>query len=473
MKINNTAEKSIESAEKLTKALKEGYNKTLGSILNDTMSNLVKEAEEKDEEETEVVDEPAAEEVADDKDFEVEDVDENGDVVADDDSAKPEEGEEEADSEDAPEADDEAEEDETKAPAEDDADEKWSDFEAFKTDDDDYDFTTGGQEDVASQLFKIFGVMGDGDQLVVAKDGDDLTISDEDDNIVDTVKLDDEGDAESEEDVEAEEPAEGETDFDVELDGEDDAAVDSEESDDEDEDSYEFDIPDDEDELHEDTDLGYTDNYQVGKGDSQPFDEVVKESDESLEDDADLEEATNVGGAVQQRSSSKSHVPAGRKEYMPKGSRHVSAGAEYTEVVESIKAENENLKKENASIREALNNLKKNLVEAAVLNMNLGNVVKLLVNETTTKDEKKSILDRFSSVKTIKEGNELYNRIRTELNEGAKKKTNVVLERQISVDSNKSSLNETTFYQNVQNCPSIDLMKRMDNLYKDEKKRRK
>ena len=45
-KKNNTAEKTILDAEKITKALKEGTEKQLQSILNEALSNIIKEDEE-------------------------------------------------------------------------------------------------------------------------------------------------------------------------------------------------------------------------------------------------------------------------------------------------------------------------------------------------------------------------------------------------------------------------------------------
>ena len=93
----------------------------------------------------------------------------------------------------------------------------------------------------------------------------------------------------------------------------------------------------------------------------------------------------------------------------------------------------------------------------------MGQVIKLLVNETTTANEKKTILERFNNVKTIKEGKTLYETIKRELNES--KKNTIVLEKQISAKSS-DTLNETTIYQNKTKNPSLDLMERMDNLFK-------
>ena len=121
------------------------------------------------------------------------------------------------------------------------------------------------------------------------------------------------------------------------------------------------------------------------------------------------------------------------------------------------------MKAENDTLKESLKATKKSLVEAAVLNVNLGKVVNLLVNETTTRDEKKSILSRFNEVKTISEGTTLFNNIKRELNET--KKSAITLDKSIVAES-KNNLNETTFYSDRTKNPSLALMDRLDNLWK-------
>ena len=46
MKKNNTAEKTIRDAERITKALQEGTEKSLRAIVNETIANLVMEEED-------------------------------------------------------------------------------------------------------------------------------------------------------------------------------------------------------------------------------------------------------------------------------------------------------------------------------------------------------------------------------------------------------------------------------------------
>lgn len=459
MKKNNTTEKSVVNAEKLAKALKEGTEKTLRNLVNEALTNMILESE--DEEEAKDAEVENEEEVVDDNSFEVEDVDVDGEEDkdnAEEEIPAEEEGDEEV------------------------ADDEWSEFDEFKTDDNDYDFT-GEHENAGEKLLKLFSKIEDGDELVVTKDGSQLEISNENTGTEDVIELefeDDDAEDFSEKDDEEETP-----DFEVDVNDED--AV--EDADDDEELEFEFDM-DDEDELDESVNLGYTDNYQsktamttpankevanpkdtysmdeVPEGDgkrwsnkkdaAKPFETTVCENEEMPEEE--LDEATNVGGAAQQRSSSKSKIPAARKEYVPKGTRHASFGSEYAEVVESLNK----IKEENKALKEGIKRCVKSLKEAAILNVNLGKVVRLLSEETTTKAEKKNILNRFNEVKSINEGNLLYNTIKSELNEN--KKPAVVIEKTISV-AEKNQLNETTIFNRSEN-PSLALMDRLDNLWR-------
>ena len=450
MKKNNTAEKTILNAEKVTKALKEGTEKTLQALVNEAISNIILEGEDEDE-----VEAPSVEDIEtkDDDSFEVEDVNVEDDSNVEDEVEKEEDSEENDDDE-------------------------WSEFDEFKTDDNEFDFT--GEEGVGEKLLKIFNKIDDDDELIVTKSDNQLTISNETDGTEEVIEL--ELGSESDE-MDEPEDSEDEVEFEVDTD----EPEDDEDSDEELE--IEFD-EEDSDELDESTNLGYTDSYQrmtamttppnkevanpkdtysmddvpegdgkrwAGKaGNSKPFGaKCCCENDEMMpEAETEIDEATNVGGAAQQRSTSKSHIPSGRKQYVPKGTRHASFGSDYTEVVESIKSENNALKE---SLKKVINNLR----EAATLNINLGRIVKLLSEETTTKNEKKDIIERFSKVKTINEGKTLYDSIKRELNEN--KKATVIIDN-VAV-AEKKNINETTIFNRSEN-PSLNLMDRMDNLWK-------
>lgn len=173
-------------------------------------------------------------------------------------------------------------------------------------------------------------------------------------------------------------------------------------------------------------------------------------------EEPELDEGTNVGGAVQQRTNSKSHIPANRKEHGPKVKRHVSTEANYEETVnESLKK----LKKENKALKEAVKALRTNLNEAYMTNVNLGKITKLFLENAVSQEEKVNIINRFSNeAKTIEQSNMLFESINKDLQKVTK--TNLT-ESPMTVEGSKK-LNEETIYKSKDLIDTLDFMKRMD-----------
>ena len=486
MKKNNTAEKAVLGAEKIANALKESTEKSLRNIINETISNLIVESEEDPENDSYDV-----------QDVEPDETPEVSDVNTDEEGG--EEGAEGAelgsDEGTDVEGSDEGAEDNAEG---DDADE-WSDLEQYKIGDDDYDFTgVDGDE-----ILKVYNKLGDDDQIFVKKE-DDGTYSVKDDETgaefvieLNSDKLDAEDDAEGEGELGAEGDVENElTDGGEELgaEGDDEISLDLNTGDEgmDDDEEIEIDLGDDEDELNED--LGYTDSYQkdvfdkkfnmnepadskttndwdegapkggekpwAGKGDSKPFEKNVNECGVPEGEEANLEENGGTISSIDARHMKKGQIAQHRPNAPAYDVR--KEDSPLNESVKKIVAKAKAIQAENKQYKESLEKIKKSLYEAAVLNVNLGKLVDILVNETTTKDEKKSILERFNNVKTISEGKVLHDTIKRELNE-SKKGANPIVEKQFV--ANSKALNEAVIYSNNDN-PSLDLMSRMENLYK-------
>ena len=478
MKKNNTAEKSALDAERITKALQEGTEKTLKALISEAVSKYINE--EADEEEPEGVE---------DDSYDVEDVEAPETDAPETSDEQPEEGGEE-DGEEG---------------LDDDADDEWSDFEQYKVGDNDYDFTgVNGDE-----LLKVYNKLGDDDQIFVKKQDDGTyEVKDEETGAELVIELNP--------DAEAEEDTEDNQEFDIDFDDED-SEEDGTEFDSEDEpaddDEIEIDLgdEDDEDELNEE-DLGYTDSYQkdvfnrkpnmsepadskttndwdegapkgsekpwAGKGDGKPFGKKVNEGEKcpkcgknpcvcecggegcAPKEEGVIDENGGTIASTDARHMKKGQIAQHRPNAPAYDVRKVDSplNESMKKIVEKAKA----IQAENKQYKESLGKIKESLKEAAVLNVNLGKLVDILVNETTTKDEKKSILARFNNVKTIKEGAELYNSIKTELKESHKSSAPIV-EKQFTASD--KSLNETTIYSNGGNA-SLSLMERMDNLFK-------
>lgn len=495
MKKNNTAEKTILEAEKLSEALKEGTQNSLKDIMNEAINRLIMESDDDDDENK----------------FEVEDV-ETEETPASDETGC-EGGECVNDTEGGDEGDDE-----------------WSDMEEYKVGDNDYDFTgVDGDE-----ILKIYNKLGDDDQIFVKKDEDgNYEVKDEETGAEYVIELN-------------ADPAESdETEFDFgegEGDGDDeDIEIEMDYDSEPEDDEVEFEFGDDEDENEEDeemlneTDLGYTNTYQKDvmpglkmnepandkatysmdggapkgterpysgyeKKDGDPFKQEVSEGLDEMnpgvgaavgeiaseagqvldtklgggENECALEEATTEGGFVQQRSTTMTHATtSGKDSGRQENIRNKRTGENGQETgtkrdikesfVRNIVEKAKQIQNENKQYEQALAKIKVSLQEAAVLNVNLAQIVKLLSENTTNASEKKAIVERFNNVKTIKESKTLYDTIKRELSNNGS--SAVMLEHQISANGS-NALNETTMYQNTETNPSLDLMNRLDNLYK-------
>ena len=447
-KKNNTAEKTILEAEQITKALKEGTEKQLRNLMNEALSNLIKEDENQEENE----------EPVEDDSYEVEDVDaenssEDETPEGTDGTDSTEEGESFADNAEEGEADDE-----------------WSDMEEFKVGDNDYDFTGVDGE----TALKVYNKLNDDDEIFVTKDEDgNYEMRDDETGAEYVIELNPDGDdAEAEDEVELgddesedadsedddseieidfdDEPEENDTEIEIDL-GDDDQEL----GDDEELEDPELNNDDEDDELNEEN-LGYTDSYQKDVFTKKP------NMSEPAKGMNDWDNGAPKGAEKPWAGKGDMKVKSSVKRQAKTGYHTVSQDGEYKgdineakirKIVEAAKA----IQAENKLYKESIEKINKSLYEAAVLNVNLGKVVSLLVNETTTREEKNSILERFNNVKTIKEGNALYESIRRELKGSTQK--SAIMERQISM---APSLNETTIY--TQSNPSLDMMARMDNL---------
>lgn len=243
-------------------------------------------------------------------------------------------------------------------------------------------------------------------------------------------------------------------------------------------------------------DLGYTDNYQdkdpiaglsndepskngkswdeglpkgtekpwAGEAQSkgEPFEKTIKEEElpeVAVEDEeGPVEEGTNVGGAVQQRTTPKSHIPAGRKENGPKVKHHVSTESEYNALV----AENKALKAQNKELKEAVLAIRKNLSEAYVTNANLGKITRLFLENTTSQAEKVEIVNRFTNeAKTIEQSKALYESINRELKKPGKMAT--ITESTSATAKGSQPLNEAKNSGSPDLIKTIDLMNRVMN----------
>ncbi len=473
---------SLLDYETLANSLKENTSNAVRDLLNeavrDTYNQILTE-EDDDEYEVEEVDDttPDTSNEADEKpdedeteedDSSTENEDEKSDDT-DDSDAESESGDEEADTDvdvldNTNDTDDSTTTDVEISTEPDDS--EWAEFEKYKVGDDEYDFSNANDDEIV----KVYKLLKDDDQVLVNVDNNKVELKDNEtgaEYLLDLSSLKD-----------------GEVEFDFD---------DSETGELNDENNMNesrlFEIV-----LNEyDSHVGYTDNYQkkdamttpsndepgknvnswdagvpkgkakpwVGKANSKPFEKQLTE-----EDDEVVDEATNVGGFVQQNSTSKSHIPNsnGRK------ARNSSVAGVKTKSTsepryDKVTTENKIMKKVNKILKEndelklALSKFKKVLQEAAVTNVNLGQIIKLISENSTTKDEKQEIIARFGNeAKTVEQSKNLYESISRELKKN--KKMSIEEDKQFTANGSQK-INETQIYQSKDLLDSLDLMHRL------------
>lgn len=510
----NTTSEALLEMNSIKDAIKEESKNTLramlGDVVKDVLRESIEEEKEDDEDDYEVV-EGSTEDKEDNEDTDSKesggvDEDVNDDQMSQEQDPMAQDGMEQAQDANTQEAPVDGEGEETQ--------DDWSNYSQYQTGDENtYDLT--GEEDY-NQIVKVYKLMQDSDQVVVKQDGNTIQLTDGGTGAEYVIDLGTEEDDEpSMEQGEGEEMemSEGV----IKENGEDIAGF----SDDDDDDTEEDDEPrfneskktrktmKENKELVFEVDLGYTDNYQSkdpiqglknsepsksGKswekgvptgtekpwaGSSEdkgePFEKTVNEGEVDecgaacAQNEETVDEGTNVGGAVQQRSNSKSHIPDNRKEHGPKVKRHVSAGGNYEEVVESYKKEiaklkkiNEAYKKENAKLKECARELGKNIQESYVVNTNLAKITRLFTENAVSQKERVDIVNRFANeAKTVEQSKALYESINNELKKNGNKKLTVENAAPMTAEPNKQ-LNEVKQSKGL--LDTLDLIKRMGNL---------
>ncbi len=139
--------------------------------------------------------------------------------------------------------------------------------------------------------------------------------------------------------------------------------------------------------------------------------------------------------------------------------------SEATTKYNTLLTESTKLKAENEEFRQALKKFRTMLVETVVFNSNLSYVAKLFMEHSTTKAEKKSIMEKFDNeVSNLKESKKLYQSIAKELTSRkpiAESIENKLI-KEVTTGASKQ-LNESTAYVDPSTQRIIDLMKRVDN----------
>jgi hypothetical protein len=108
----------------------------------------------------------------------------------------------------------------------------------------------------------------------------------------------------------------------------------------------------------------------------------------------------------------------------------------------------------------AIGKLKNQLQEVALFTSNLTYAVKLMTENSTTKDEKLDILKRFDSAKTLTESREIFNSMESLFTASKVTPEKTLEERVLSTNktSGSTKLNESTAYKNPQLERMLDII---------------
>ena len=173
---------------------------------------------------------------------------------------------------------------------------------------------------------------------------------------------------------------------------------------------------------------------KVGSKQNKPY--SVNEEDMAFNEEVeDIEENLTVSGRAQRNGSK------GRKSSNSIRGRRNSDRGVYHPIDEGMMESYKKMVKENHELKNAIKDFQKVLAETAINYKNLTYVVKLMTENTTTKAEKKNILERFTNeAHSLQESKILYNTLKNELQK--KPSTNNININEEKVDVKVTPLNE-------------------------------
>ena len=409
-------EKALLQVENLEEAVKQNAKGILESTMKQELVDLLKEQSEEEE-----VDEP---EDGEEVDTEVDDaggeeLDTDTEVTGD-----------EFDTDDMG--------DEADMGGEEFGDESSDDLGTDESEDDEDTLDLTGASD--SEVLKVFRAMKPEDGIIVKKDGNKIEVNTGDDEFI--IKLNDD-ETEVEPDMDADDMGD-----EPEMDGDEFGDESGEEFGDTETDDTEVD-----DEEPETDELAEQDEnvYEIDLGEEECEGELEECGDKNLPEE-DVDEAARTKWNIHGDKGGQNRAGLKSKKVFKAG-----AG--------KINEELETLRKQNSEYKKALKLFKEKLNEVAVFNANLAYATRLFTEQSTTRQEKLSILKRFDSISTLTESKSLYKTIKGELEN--KKPINESLTKISKTPSTSSSkevevLSEAKAYENPQFKRMKELMKKIN-----------
>lgn len=273
-----------------------------------------------------------------------------------------------------------------------DDDDVWSAAEEYKIDgtEDEYD----GNSMPSDLALKVFKKMSDDDQVVLQKDEEgNIKLQDDATGAEYVIELGDE------EGVDAEEPMIDENIEPVSK-------------------KQPFTVPGGNGSRHYDNAMKQPKPYGNAKDNAEEtvIEIVTEDCDGELceEDEANINEIKNLAMPVHHAIQKMPKEDRG-KNPMVQNENPIAEG--YLKKYQAIVNEAKKIQKENAEVKDVLMKFRTKLHETTVLNAKLSKMVKLFVENATSADEKKSIVEQFSNVKELQECETLYESISQKLKE--------------------------------------------------------
>lgn len=224
-----------------------------------------------------------------------------------------------------------------------------------------------------------------------------------------------------------------------------------------------------------------------GKNGGNPYSENINENDDCLYefevemgDEMPVEEAHNVHALGREHNSVADQRSVDSETPNDEFYRNVKHGSKargtarqnFNESKElaNLKRKAAAILQENKELKEIASQIKTKLMEAAVVNSSLSKIIRLITENSTTRDEKLSIVNRFNNVKSLNESRALYSQISEELknahviNNSSKLLNNQLTE---TKSQNNNMIVETKMLQQSDGIKAVqDFQERMNKLGK-------
>ena len=220
-----------------------------------------------------------------------------------------------------------------------------------------------------------------------------------------------------------------------------------------------------------------TEKRWANQGDKAPYNEEVNEEFEiELDEDEINETMTTQEQGPYNRNTGMVHTNTNTK--AAKGRNAHAGGQQISGTGDNSysNAQNENINNikrkanaiflENKELKKLIPVMRQKIMEAIVINKSMGNVIRILTENSTSTQENKYILSRIKSVTTIEESDRLYGTISEELTREGRKLNNLneKINSQLSESRIADNNPEPPMYQVEDMSKVLNLMKRVNNI---------